>query len=73
MNKQFYNMKELGEILPIGTTNLYNLVHSTGFPSIKINRKIVVPVDGFNNQILNFTPCSNSASGRFLFTRRNEI
>lgn len=51
MNKQFYTMKELGEILPIGTTNLYNLVHSTGFPSIIINRKIVIPVDEFNKWV----------------------
>lgn len=55
MNKQFYTMKELGEILPIGTTNLYNLVHSAGFPSIKINRKIVVPVDGFNKWVSSST------------------
>lgn len=51
MTKQFYTMKDLGEILPIGTTNLYNLVHSAGFPSIIINRKIVVPIDEFNKWV----------------------
>ena len=51
MNKQFYTMKELGEIMPVGTTNLYNLVHSAGFPSIIINRKILVPVDEFNKWV----------------------
>lgn len=51
MDKQFYTMKELAEVLPIGTTNLYNLVHSAGFPSITINRKIVVPVDEFNKWV----------------------
>lgn len=51
MDKQFYTMKELGEVLPIGTTNLYNLVHSAGFPSITINRKIVIPVEEFNQWI----------------------
>lgn len=51
MNKQFYTMKELAEVLPIGTTNLYNLVHSTGFPSICINRKIVIPVEEFNKWV----------------------
>ena len=51
MDKKFYTMKELGEILPIGTTNLYNLVHSEGFPSIFINRKIIIPVDEFEKWI----------------------
>lgn len=51
MAKQFYTMKELGEIMPVGTTNLYNLVHSAGFPSIIINRKILVPVDEFNKWV----------------------
>ena len=48
MNKKFYTMKELSEILPIGTTNLYNLVHSSGFPAIKINRRILIPVEEFD-------------------------
>ena len=51
MEKQFYTMKELGELMPIGTNNLYNLVHSQGFPSIIINRKILVPIDAFNDWI----------------------
>ena len=51
MNKRFYTMKELGEILPLGTTRLYKLVHSAGFPSIIINRKILIPVDEFNNWV----------------------
>lgn len=40
MDKQFYTMKELAELIPIGITNLYSLVHSEGFPSITINRRI---------------------------------
>lgn len=48
MDKKFYTMKELAELVPIGTTNLYNLVHSAGFPSIIVNRKILIPVDDFN-------------------------
>lgn len=51
MDKHFYNMKELAEIIPIGTNNLYNLVHSEGFPAITINRRIVIPVDEFNEWI----------------------
>ena len=55
MSKQFYTMKELGEILPIGTTNLYSLVRSSGFPSIKINRRILIPVDEYTNWISSST------------------
>ncbi len=51
MEKKFYNMKELAEIIPIGTNNLYNLVHSNGFPAITINRRIVIPVEAFHEWI----------------------
>lgn len=51
MDKKFYTMKDLAKIIPIGTNNLYNLVHSEGFPSIKINRRIVVPVEAFEEWI----------------------
>ena len=57
MSKQFYTINDLKEILPIGTTNIYNLVHSAGFPSIIVNRKIVVPVDKFNEWV-------NSSTGK---------
>lgn len=55
MEKQFYTVKELSELMPIGTTKLYNLVHSEGFPSIIINRKILIPIDEFNKWIRNFS------------------
>ena len=48
MEKKFYTMKELAELVPIGTTNLYNLVHSANFPSVTVNRRILIPVDEFN-------------------------
>lgn len=51
MDKQFYTMKELAEVMPIGTTNLYSLVHSDGFPSIKINRRILIPVEEFQDWV----------------------
>lgn len=51
MSKQFYTMKELGDLIPIGTNNLYALVHSAGFPSITINRRIIIPIDAFNEWI----------------------
>ena len=55
MEKQFYTMKELAELVPIGKTNLYNLVHSAGFPSIIVNRKILIPVDEFDKWIKSST------------------
>ncbi len=55
MSKQFYTINDLKEVLPIGTTNIYNLVHSPGFPAIFVNRKIVVPVDKFNEWVSSST------------------
>ena len=57
MGKQFYTMKELGEILPISTTNLYKLVHSEDFPALIINRRVLIPVEEFNKWV-------NSSSGK---------
>ncbi len=51
MDKRFYTMKELADLIPIGTNNLYNLVHSEGFPAIKINRRIIIPIEAFNKWI----------------------
>ena len=53
--KKFYSMKELGEILPIGVTNLYRLVHSDNFPAIMINRRIVIPADEFEIWVKKYT------------------
>lgn len=48
MEKQFYTVSDLSEILPISKTNIYSLVHSNGFPAITIGRRIIVPIDKFN-------------------------
>ena len=48
MEKRFYTVKELTEIMPIGATNIYKLVHSDGFPAITVNRRIIIPIDKFN-------------------------
>ena len=42
-NKLCYDMKSLQEVIPIGKNNLYNLVHSEGFPKIIVGRRIIVP------------------------------
>jgi len=51
MENKFYSMKELAEVIPIGTNNLYKLVHSEGFPSIIINRRILIPIEPLNEWI----------------------
>ncbi len=38
-----YDMKSLGDVIPIGTNNLYKLVHSEGFPKIIIGKRIIIP------------------------------
>lgn len=38
-----YNINDIQRIFGIGRTKAYQLVSSSGFPSIKLNKKIVVP------------------------------
>lgn len=42
-----YDMKSLQEVMPIGKNNLYNLVHSKGFPKIILGRRILIPKKAF--------------------------
>ena len=37
-----YDMKDLQEVLPVGKNELYELVHSKGFPQIKVGRRILI-------------------------------
>ena len=57
MKKQFYTVNDLADILPIGKTNLYSLVHSKDFPAITVGRRIIIPIDKFNEWL-------NSAVGK---------
>lgn len=38
-----YDMTTLQEVIPVGKNNLYNLVHSEGFPKIYIGKRIIIP------------------------------
>ena len=38
-----YTVEDIKKMFNIGQTSAYALVNSPGFPSIKINRKILVP------------------------------
>lgn len=42
-----YDMKALQEVMPIGKSNLYNMVHSEGFPKIVIGKRILIPQKAF--------------------------
>lgn len=48
MEKQFYTVNDLADLLPIGKTNLYSLVHSKDFPAITVGRRIIIPIDKIN-------------------------
>lgn len=51
MNKQtkndiiLYTPQDIQKIFMCGKNQAYNLIHSSGFPKIQINRKIYVPKD----------------------------
>lgn len=48
---EFYTVKNLIEILPIGRNQVYKLINTKGFPSINIGRKIVIPKKQFEEWI----------------------
>ena len=51
-DKLCYDMKSLQEVMPIGKNNLYNLVHSEGFPKIIVGRRILIPKKAFEQWLL---------------------
>lgn len=42
------NVKEMGAMMGISTPKAYDLASSEGFPSIKMGRRIVIPIEAFN-------------------------
>ena len=53
MNKLYYpeilTVKEIQQILRIGTNAAYNLIHSKAFPVIKIGQTYRIPTTAFYN------------------------
>lgn len=52
----FYTVDEIGKIFKMGKTTAYRLVSSSGFPQIKLNKKILIPkkdLDKWVSQNLN--------------------
>lgn len=51
MNKLTMTVKELQEYLGVGRVKAYELVNSSGFPTVRIGRKILVSRDGLEKWI----------------------
>lgn len=43
--------KEAAGMLGLSMTTMYKLVHSEGFPSVRIGKKILVSVEGLKNWV----------------------
>lgn len=50
------NVKEVATCLGIGLNSAYQLVHSKGFPALKIGKRIVVPIEKLEQWISVNTP-----------------
>lgn len=51
------NVAELSETLGISKPKAYELVRQDGFPVVYIGKRIVIPIDAFNNWLLAFQSC----------------
>jgi len=47
-DRQTFTVKELSEILGVSLSKAYEAVHSGSVPSIKIGKRIVIPVPALN-------------------------
>ena len=43
----FLSAKTVGEVMGISPTSSYELLHETGFPTLKIGNRLVVPKEKF--------------------------
>jgi len=50
---QFYCVSDIQQILKIGRNSAYKLITANDFPSIQVGKRIIVPVDRFNNWVDN--------------------
>ncbi|WP_168118529.1 helix-turn-helix domain-containing protein [Paenibacillus sp. HB172176] len=51
--KQWYTITDLCEIFPIGRNAIYRLVNEEGFPKIRVGRRIIIPVEMYEEWIKN--------------------
>ena len=59
MNKTVMNVAELSETLGISKPKAYELVRQDGFPVVYIGKRIVIPIDAFNNWLMNSSRVKN--------------
>lgn len=48
MEKLTYSVEELAGVLGISTVTAYELTRQIGFPTIRVGRRIIVPISGLN-------------------------
>ena len=60
MEKLAINVKELAEVLGVGISTAYDMIHIEGFPSIKAGGKYIIPVKALQTWL------DKSAGGEFL-------
>lgn len=46
--KVVYNMTELPKVLGVGRSKAFELTRQPGFPTVRVGRRILVPVDALN-------------------------
>ena len=51
MENKYYTVSELAQVLHIGKNKAYDLVHTDGFPSIKLGSRIIVPADSLKEWV----------------------
>lgn len=49
---EFYTVKELMKILPLGRNSIYKIVSREDFPKVMVGRKILIPVDQFKDYMI---------------------
>lgn len=59
MNKTVMNVTELSETLGISKPKAYELVRQDGFPVVYIGKRIVIPIDAFNNWLMHSSRVKN--------------
>lgn len=47
-SKLCYSVQEMASVLGIGRNKAYELVNQKGFPALKLDGRIIIPVDALN-------------------------
>lgn len=46
MEKLTITVEEMANVVGVSRPKAYELIHKEGFPSVRIGRRIVIPIDG---------------------------